>query len=152
MSRASCMVSGFRIVSSVPQYACSRFLKHLAVLLFGPVHALVLVRRDEKMSTNVFSPVAPELVVQNYFNLVQAIAKKIKRRLPAHVDINDLVQTGVIDCFRHPAVTISRARWTSPLTPIPELPAPFWMNCAKPIPALVTIVRRRAKLRIPSFI
>ncbi|HLJ25803.1 MAG TPA: FliA/WhiG family RNA polymerase sigma factor [Candidatus Angelobacter sp.] len=48
------------------------------------------------MSTNVFSPVAPELVVQNYFNLVQAIAKKIKRRLPAHVDINDLVQTGVI--------------------------------------------------------
>jgi RNA polymerase sigma factor for flagellar operon FliA len=48
------------------------------------------------MSTNVFNPVAPELVVQNYFNLVQAIARKIKRRLPAHVDIDDLVQTGVI--------------------------------------------------------
>lgn len=48
------------------------------------------------MSTNVFNPVAPELVVQNYFSLVQAIARKIKRRLPAHVDVDDLVQTGVI--------------------------------------------------------
>jgi RNA polymerase sigma factor for flagellar operon FliA len=48
------------------------------------------------MSTNVCNPVAPELVVQNYFSLVQAIAKRIKRRLPSHVDVDDLVQTGVI--------------------------------------------------------
>lgn len=48
------------------------------------------------MSTNVFNPATPELVVQNYFSLVQAIARKIKRRLPAHVDVNDLVQTGII--------------------------------------------------------
>ena len=48
------------------------------------------------MSTNVFNPTAPELVVQNYFNLVQSIANKIKRRLPAHVDVDDLVQTGMI--------------------------------------------------------
>jgi RNA polymerase sigma factor for flagellar operon FliA len=48
------------------------------------------------MSTNVFNPVAPELVVQNYFRLVQTIARRIKRRLPAHVDVEDLVQTGVI--------------------------------------------------------
>ena len=48
------------------------------------------------MSTNVFNPVSPQLVVQNYFNLVQAIAAKIKRRLPAHVDVEDLVQTGMI--------------------------------------------------------
>lgn len=48
------------------------------------------------MSTNVFNPATPDLVVQNYFRLVQAIARKIKRRLPAHVDVDDLVQTGVI--------------------------------------------------------
>src|SRR5690348_8590711 len=48
------------------------------------------------MSTNVFNPVGPELVVENYFSLVQSIAKRIKRRLPSHVDVNDLVQTGVI--------------------------------------------------------
>ena len=48
------------------------------------------------MSTNIFNPVSPQLVVQNYFNLVQAIAAKIKRRLPAHVDVEDLVQTGMI--------------------------------------------------------
>jgi RNA polymerase sigma factor FliA len=48
------------------------------------------------MSTNIFNPVAPELVVENYFSLVQAIARKIKRRLPAHVDVDDLVQTGII--------------------------------------------------------
>jgi RNA polymerase sigma factor for flagellar operon FliA len=48
------------------------------------------------MSTNVFNAIAPELVVENYFSLVQAIAKKIKRRLPAHVDVEDLVQTGII--------------------------------------------------------
>jgi len=48
------------------------------------------------MATNVINPTQPQLVVQNYFNLVQAIANKIKRRLPAHVDVNDLVQTGMI--------------------------------------------------------
>lgn len=48
------------------------------------------------MSTDIFNPGTPELVVQNYFGLVQAIAKKIKRRLPAHVEIDDLVQTGII--------------------------------------------------------
>jgi RNA polymerase sigma factor for flagellar operon FliA len=48
------------------------------------------------MATNVINPAATQLVVQNYFNLVQAIASKIKRRLPAHVDVEDLVQTGMI--------------------------------------------------------
>ena len=48
------------------------------------------------MSTNLFSPIAPELVVQNYFSLVQSIARRIKRRLPTHVGVEDLVQTGVI--------------------------------------------------------
>lgn len=48
------------------------------------------------MATNVINPTQPQIVVQNYFNLVQAIASKIKRRLPAHVDVNDLVQTGMI--------------------------------------------------------
>jgi RNA polymerase sigma factor FliA len=48
------------------------------------------------MSTNVFNPNQPELVIANYFSLVQAIARRIKRRLPAHVDVQDLVQTGVI--------------------------------------------------------
>ena len=48
------------------------------------------------MATNVINPAQSQLVVQNYFNLVQAIASKIKRRLPAHVDVDDLVQTGMI--------------------------------------------------------
>ena len=48
------------------------------------------------MATNVINPIQPQVVVQNYFNLVQAIASKIKRRLPAHVDVDDLVQTGMI--------------------------------------------------------
>ena len=48
------------------------------------------------MATNVINPAATQLVVQDYFNLVQAIASKIKRRLPAHVDVEDLVQTGMI--------------------------------------------------------
>src|SRR5689334_7494537 len=48
------------------------------------------------MATNVINPGQPQLVLQNYFNLVQAIASKIKRRLPAHVDVDDLVQTGMI--------------------------------------------------------
>jgi RNA polymerase sigma factor for flagellar operon FliA len=37
-----------------------------------------------------------QVVVQDYFNLVKAVATKIKRRLPAHVDVDDLVQTGMI--------------------------------------------------------
>ena len=48
------------------------------------------------MATNVINPGSGQLVVQNYFSLVQAIAGKIKRRLPAHVDVEDLVQTGMI--------------------------------------------------------
>jgi len=48
------------------------------------------------MSTSVFNAVQPELVVANYFRLVQAIARKIKRRLPTNVDVEDLVQTGII--------------------------------------------------------
>lgn len=48
------------------------------------------------MATNIINPGQPQLVVQNYFNLVHAIASKIKRRLPAHVDVDDLVQTGMI--------------------------------------------------------
>lgn len=48
------------------------------------------------MATNVINPAQSQVVVQNYFNLVQTIANKIKRRLPAHVDIDDLVQTGMI--------------------------------------------------------
>ena len=48
------------------------------------------------MSTNVVNPAAPELVVQNYFNLVGAIASRVKGRVPSHVDVQDLVQNGMI--------------------------------------------------------
>jgi len=49
------------------------------------------------MSTNITQPAAQQqVVVQDYFNLVEAIATKIKRRLPSHVDVHDLVQTGMI--------------------------------------------------------
>src|SRR5205807_8841018 len=48
------------------------------------------------MSTSIVNPAPSHLVVENYFNLVQAIAAKIKRRLPAHVDVEDLVQNGMI--------------------------------------------------------
>ncbi len=48
------------------------------------------------MATNLINPAQTQLVVQNYFTLVRAIASKIKRRLPAHVDVEDLVQTGMI--------------------------------------------------------
>jgi RNA polymerase sigma factor for flagellar operon FliA len=51
---------------------------------------------EETMSTSILNPVPSHLVVQNYFNLVNAIAAKIKRRLPGHVDVEDLVQTGMI--------------------------------------------------------
>src|SRR5437667_254809 len=48
------------------------------------------------MGTNIANPAGQQVVVQNYFNLVEAIAAKIKRRVPAHVDVQDLVQTGMI--------------------------------------------------------
>jgi RNA polymerase sigma factor for flagellar operon FliA len=48
------------------------------------------------MAVNVLNPAQGRLVIKDYFNLVQAIASKIKRRLPAHVDVEDLVQTGMI--------------------------------------------------------
>ncbi len=48
------------------------------------------------MATHIVNPAQSQLVVQNYFNLVQSIANKIKRRLPAHVEVQDLVQTGMI--------------------------------------------------------
>lgn len=48
------------------------------------------------MATNIVNPAVQQVVLQDYFNLVQAIASKIKRRLPAHVDVEDLVQTGMI--------------------------------------------------------
>src|SRR5947208_8554886 len=41
-------------------------------------------------------PTAQQVIVQDYFNLVKAVATKIKRRLPAHVDVEDLIQTGMI--------------------------------------------------------
>jgi RNA polymerase sigma factor FliA len=48
------------------------------------------------VSTKVFEPAAAGLTVQNYFALVHAIAGKMKRRLPAHVDCEDLVQAGMV--------------------------------------------------------
>lgn len=50
---------------------------------------------------------AAEVAVQEYFSLVQAIAGRIKRRLPAHVEVDDLVQTGMVglleSCNRYDA-------------------------------------------------
>ncbi|HEV2990532.1 MAG TPA: RNA polymerase sigma factor FliA [Candidatus Angelobacter sp.] len=40
--------------------------------------------------------IAQQVIVQDYFNLVRAVATRIKRRLPAHVDVEDLIQTGMI--------------------------------------------------------
>jgi RNA polymerase sigma factor for flagellar operon FliA len=48
------------------------------------------------MAANAVNPALRGPVVQNYFNLVQAIANKIKQHLPSHVDVEDLVQTGMI--------------------------------------------------------
>jgi RNA polymerase sigma factor for flagellar operon FliA len=45
---------------------------------------------------NVVDSMQPELVVQNYFNQVEAIASRVKSRVPAHIDVQDLVQTGMI--------------------------------------------------------
>src|SRR5437763_2002715 len=41
-------------------------------------------------------PTAQQVIVQDYFHLVKAVATKIMRRLPAHVDVADLIQTGMI--------------------------------------------------------
>ncbi len=41
-------------------------------------------------------PTAQQVIVQDYFNLVRSVATKIKRRLPSHVDVEDLIQTGMI--------------------------------------------------------
>ena len=48
------------------------------------------------MAVNVLNPTQGSLAIKDYFNLVQAIASKIKRRLPAHVDVEDLIQTGMV--------------------------------------------------------
>lgn len=48
------------------------------------------------MSTGITQAEGKQVVLQNYFNLVETIAAKIKRRLPPHVDVQDLVQTGMI--------------------------------------------------------
>jgi len=48
------------------------------------------------MTKDIMIQATAQPVIQNYFNLVKAVASKIKRRLPAHVDIEDLVQTGMI--------------------------------------------------------
>src|SRR5215831_173849 len=47
------------------------------------------------MGTNALKSTR-QLVVNDYFKLVQAIASQIKRRLPAHVEVEDLAQTGMI--------------------------------------------------------
>ncbi|HEV3037697.1 MAG TPA: sigma factor [Candidatus Angelobacter sp.] len=61
------------------------------------------------MSTNVVNSTPPELVVQNYFNLVGTIAARIKHRMPSHIDVQDLVQTGLIGLMEasEPAVELS---------------------------------------------
>jgi RNA polymerase sigma factor for flagellar operon FliA len=48
------------------------------------------------MSADITQAQGKQVVLQNYFNLVETIAAKIKRRLPSHVDVQDLVQTGMI--------------------------------------------------------
>jgi RNA polymerase sigma factor for flagellar operon FliA len=48
------------------------------------------------MNTDITHAEGQQVVLQNYFNLVETIAAKIKRRLPSHVDVQDLVQTGMI--------------------------------------------------------
>jgi RNA polymerase sigma factor for flagellar operon FliA len=48
------------------------------------------------MGTNITHPAGQQVVVQSYFNLVETISSKIKRSLPADVDVQDLVQTGMI--------------------------------------------------------
>src|SRR5258708_15914871 len=48
------------------------------------------------MTANANTNTSLEPSVQKYLGLVHSIAGKIKRRLPAHVEVEDLVQTGMI--------------------------------------------------------
>jgi RNA polymerase sigma factor FliA len=57
------------------------------------------MRRDSSVATNAMNPVPPGVVVEEYFSLVRAIARKIKCRVPAFVDVDDLVQTGMLGLF-----------------------------------------------------
>ena len=45
---------------------------------------------------HISQPTAQQVIVQDYFSLVKSVAGRIKRRLPAHVDVEDLIQTGMI--------------------------------------------------------
>lgn len=49
-----------------------------------------------KSTLHISQPTAEQVIVQDYFNLVKSVAIRIKRRLPAHVDVEDLIQTGMI--------------------------------------------------------
>lgn len=49
-----------------------------------------------KSTHHISQPTAEQVIVQDYFNLVKSVATRIKRRLPAHVDVEDLIQTGMI--------------------------------------------------------
>ncbi len=49
-----------------------------------------------KSTLHISQTTAQQVIVQDYFNLVKSVATKIKRRLPAHVDVEDLIQTGMI--------------------------------------------------------
>src|SRR5437016_11756492 len=96
LSRRSVWFLDSELAHNKPLVLSSLFSKHLRSTRVWHESCLSTCQEKRKMSTNVFNPVSPQLVVQNYFNLVQAIAAKIKRRLPAHVDVEDLVQTGMI--------------------------------------------------------
>jgi len=48
------------------------------------------------MSVNVCEEAPRQAALQEYFGLVRSIAARIKRRLPVHVEVEDLVQTGMI--------------------------------------------------------
>ena len=58
---------------------------------------MIKVKTMTNRTLNIGSqPTAQQVIVQDYFNLVKAVATRIKRRLPAHVDVEDLIQTGMI--------------------------------------------------------
>ncbi|HWZ43223.1 MAG TPA: FliA/WhiG family RNA polymerase sigma factor [Candidatus Saccharimonadales bacterium] len=48
------------------------------------------------MPANACTSTANQVAVQDYFGLVRSIAANIKRRLPVHVEVEDLVQSGMI--------------------------------------------------------
>jgi RNA polymerase sigma factor for flagellar operon FliA len=48
------------------------------------------------MAVNLCEEAARPAALQDYFGLVRSIAARIKRRLPVHVEVEDLVQTGMI--------------------------------------------------------